>query len=169
MEDWLGREYLGIRTGKATPAVLDGVMVDSYGSKTPLKHVAAIGIEDARTVRVTPWDKSQLSAIQTAIDVANLGLSVSPDSVGLRVIFPMLTEERRKMLIKLMNEKLEDARISARQEREKVWADIQTAEKNGAISEDEKFKAKEELQKLIDEVNKKLDELAQKKEIEIMS
>ena len=169
VKEWLGREYLGIRTGKATPAVLDSVMVDSYGSKTPLKHVAAIGIEDARTVRVTPWDKGQLGAIQTAIDMANLGLSVSPDSTGLRVIFPMLTEERRKMLIKLMGDKLEDARISVRQEREKVWADIQTTEKNGKISEDEKFKAKDELQKLIDEANKKLDELAKKKEIEIMS
>ncbi|MFA5001314.1 MAG: ribosome recycling factor [Candidatus Paceibacterota bacterium] len=169
VEEWLGREYLGIRTGKATPAVLDSVMVDSYGSKTPLKHVAAIGVEDARTVRVTPWDKGQLGAIQTAIDMANLGLSVSPVSTGLRVIFPMLTEERRKMLIKLMGEKLEDARISVRQEREKVWADIQTTEKNGKISEDDKFKAKDELQKLIDEANKKLDELAKKKEIEIMS
>lgn len=169
IEEWLGREYLGVRTGKATPAVLDSVMVDSYGSKTPLKHVAAIGIEDARTVRVTPWDKGQLSAIQTAIDVANLGLSVSPDSIGLRVIFPALTEERRKMLIKLMGEKLEDARISVRKEREKVWADIQAEEKTGKLSEDEKFKAKDELQKLIDEANEKLDNLVAKKEQEIMN
>lgn len=169
VEDWLGREYLGIRTGKATPAVLDSVMVDSYGSKTPLKHVAAIGIEDARTVRVTPWDKSQLSAIQTAIDMANLGLSVSPDSTGLRVIFPALTEERRKMLIKLLGEKLEDARISVRKEREKVWTEIQAEEKAGKLSEDEKFKAKDELQKMIDEANKKLEALASKKEIEIMN
>jgi ribosome recycling factor len=169
VEEWLGREYLGVRTGKAAPAVLDSVMVDSYGSKTPLKHVAAIGIEDARTIRVTPWDKSQLSAIQTAIDVANLGLSVSPDSTGLRVIFPALTEERRKMLIKLMGEKLEDARISVRKEREKVWAEIQAEEKAGKLSEDEKFKAKDELQKMIDEANKKLEDLASKKETEIMN
>ena len=167
VEEWLGREYLGIRTGKATPAVLDSVMIDSYGSKTPLKHVAAIGIEDARTIRVTPWDKSQLSAIQTAIDTANLGLSVSPDSTGLRVIFPMLTEERRKMLIKLTGEKLEDARISVRKEREKVWNEIQAEEKAGSVSEDDKFKAKDELQKLIDEANKKLEDLAKKKEVEI--
>ncbi len=169
VEEWLGREYLGIRTGKATPAVLDNVMIDSYGTKTSLKHLSAIGIEDARTIRVTPWDKSQLGAIQTAIDTANLGLSVAIDSTGLRVIFPMLTEERRKLLIKLMGEKLEDARISVRQEREKIWADIQTNEKDGQLSEDEKFKAKDELQKLIDEANKKLEDLSKKKEVEIMS
>lgn len=169
VEEWLGREYLGIRTGKATPAVLDGVMVDSYGTKTPLKHVSAIGIEDAVTIRVTPWDKSQLSAIQKSIESANLGLSVAPDNTGLRVIFPALTEERRKMLIKLTGEKLEDARISVRKEREKVWEDIQSEEKAGNLSEDDKFRAKDELQKLIDETNKNLDSLAKKKETEIMS
>lgn len=169
VEEWLGREYLGVRTGKASPAVLDSVMIEAYGSKTPLKHVAAIGIEDARTIRITPWDRGQLSAIQTAIDAANLGLSVSPDSTGLRVIFPALTEERRKMLTKLTGEKLEEARISVRKEREKVWEDIQAQEKAKQISEDEKFKAKDELQKLIDEVNKKLEDFAKKKETEIMS
>lgn len=168
VEDWLGREYLGIRTGKAAPAVLDGVMVDSYGSKTPLKHVAAIGVEDAKTIKVTPWDRSQLGEIQKAIEAANLGLSVAPDSAGLRVIFPALTEERRKLLIKLTSEKLEDARISVRKEREKVWNEIQTDEKAGKLSEDDKFKGKDELQKLIDEANKKLEDLAKKKETEIM-
>ena len=169
VEDWLGREYLSIRTGKATPAVLDSVMVESYGTRTPLKHVAAIGIEDARTVRITPWDKSQLGAIQTAIEAANIGLSVSPDSSGLRAIFPMLTEERRKMLIKLTGEKLEDARISVRKEREKVWEEIQEQEKAGEMSEDDKFKAKDDLQKMIDEANGKLEALSQRKETEIMS
>jgi len=168
VEDWLGREYLGVRTGKATPAVLDSVMVESYGAKTPLRHIAAIGIEDARTIRVTPWDKGQLRAIQTAIEAANLGLSVAPDSVGLRVIFPALTEERRKMLSKLTGDKLEDARISVRQEREKVWEEIQNEEKAGKLSEDDKFRSKDELQKLIDEANKKLEELADKKNKEIM-
>lgn len=169
IEEWLGREYLGIRTGKATPQVLDGVMIDSYGSKTPLKHVAAISIEDARTVRITPWDKSQIGSIQTAIEAANIGLSLSPDSAGLRAIFPMLTEERRKMLIKLTNEKLEDARISVRKEREKVWENIQETEKAGEMSEDEKYKGKEDLQKIVDEANSKLEELSKRKEAEIMS
>jgi len=169
VEEWLGREYLGVRTGKASPAVLDSVMVESYGAKSPLKHVSAIGIEDAKTIKVTPWDKSQLGAIQKAIEAANLGLSVAPDSAGLRVIFPDLTEERRKLLTRLTGEKLEDARISVRKEREKVWNEIQVDEKAGKLSEDDKFKAKDELQKIIDEANNKLEELAKKKEIEIMS
>jgi len=169
VEDWLGREYLGVRTGKATPQILDSVMVDSYGSKTPIKHVAAIGIEDAQTVKVTPWDRSQIGAIQTAIEAANLGLSVSPDSTGLRVIFPMLTEERRKMLKKLTGEKLEEARISVRKEREKVWEEIQESEKAGSLSEDDKFRGKDELQKIVDEANASLEALAKKKETEIMN
>lgn len=169
VHEWLGREYLGIRTGKATPAVLDSVMVESYGTKTPLKHVAAISVEDARTVRIVPWDRNQIGVIQSAIEASNIGLSLSPDSSGLRAIFPMLTEERRKMLIKLTNEKLEDARISVRKEREKVWEDIQEQEKAGEMSEDDKYKGKEELQKLVDEANNKLEELAKRKETEIMS
>ncbi len=169
IEDWLSREYLGVRTGKVSPAVLDGVVVDSYGAKTSLKHLAAIGIEDARTIRVTPWDKEQLSAIQTAVEAANLGLSVAPDSTGLRVIFPALTEERRKLLIKLVGEKMEEARISVRQEREKIWTEIQAEEKTHKINEDEKFKAKDELQKLITETNDRLENLASKKEKEIMN
>ncbi len=168
-EEWLSREYQSIRTGKATPQILDNVMVDSYGSKMPIKHVAAIAIEDAKTLRVTPWDKSQIRAIQSAVEQSNMGLSAAPDSNGLRLSFPSLTEERRTMLIKLMNEKLEDARITVRKEREKVWSDIQEKERNGEIAEDEKFKAKDELQKIIDEANKKLEGLAEKKEKEIMS
>ncbi|OJI09120.1 MAG: ribosome recycling factor [Candidatus Vogelbacteria bacterium CG10_big_fil_rev_8_21_14_0_10_49_38] len=169
VEGWLAREYLGIRTGKATPQILDGVNIDAYGVKTPLKQVAAVSLEDGKTIRVTPWDRGQLATIQMGIEAANLGLSVAPDSVGLRVIFPALTEERRKMFIKLAGEKLEDARISVRQEREKVWTEIQTEEKAGRLSEDEKFKAKDELQKIVDEANKKLNALADKKEKEIMN
>ena len=81
-EEWLSREYQSIRTGKATPQILDNVMVDSYGSKMPIKHVAAIAIEDAKTLRVTPWDKSQIRAIQSAVEQSNMGLSAAPDSNG---------------------------------------------------------------------------------------
>lgn len=167
INDWLSREYLGIRTGRATPAVLDGVAVESYGARTPLKHLASINIEDACTIRISPWDRGQLTIIQSAINSANLGLSVSPDSTSLRVIFPTLTMERRNMLIKLTGEKLEEARISVKKEREKTWNDIQVEEKAGRLSEDEKFSAKTELQKLVDDINKKLEDLARKKEEEI--
>lgn len=168
IEEWLGREYLSIRTGRATPQVLDSVMVDSYGAKAPIRNIATISLEDSKTLRISPWDKSQIRSIQTAIEQSNLGLSLSPDSDSLRVIFPLLTEERRKMLLKVVNDKLEDGRISVRKEREKVWNEIQEKERKGEISEDEKFKAKDELQKLIDGANKKLEELAEKKEKEVM-
>ncbi|MEK7478103.1 MAG: ribosome recycling factor [Patescibacteria group bacterium] len=167
-EEWLGKEYTSLRTGQASPLLLDNIMVESYGAKTPIKHVASVSIEDAKTLRITPWDKSQIKNIETAIAQSNLGISTAPDSFGLRVIFPDLTAERRKMLMKVVNEKLEDARVTLRKEREKVWTDIQQQEKDGDISEDEKFIGKDELQKLVDEGNRKLDELAERKEKEIM-
>lgn len=167
IEAWLTGEYGGIRTGKASPALLDSVMVDSYGSKLPIKHVAAISTEDALTLRITPWDKSQVKGIETAIASANIGVSTAPDSEGIRVIFPTLTEERRKMLIKLTNEKLEEARISMRKEREKSWNEVQEMERTGGIGEDVKFRLKEELQKIVDEGNNKFDTLAAKKREEI--
>ncbi|KKS77951.1 MAG: Ribosome-recycling factor [Parcubacteria group bacterium GW2011_GWC1_43_11b] len=167
IEVWLAGEYSGVRTGKASPALLDSVLVDSYGSKLPIKHVAAIGIEDALTLRITPWDKSQVKGIESAIAAANIGVSTAPDSDGIRVIFPTLTEERRKMLTKLTNEKLEEARVSLRKEREKVWNEIQVMEKNGGIGEDVKFRLKDELQKIVDDGNTKFDSLASKKREEI--
>lgn len=166
--DWLSKEYLAVRTGRATPLLLDSVLVDTYGSRQPVKHIAAINIEDARTIRVTPWDKGQLKAIETAITAANLGVSLSPDSAGIRVIFPELTTERRTQLVKVVKDKLEEARISLRQEREEVWAKIQQEEKAGTLSEDDKFRAKDELQKLVDDGNAKFQELVDKKEKEIM-
>jgi len=168
IEGWLSNEFNGIRTGRATPQFLDNILVDSYGSKTPVKHIAAISIEDPKTLRVAPWDNSQLRSIQGAIEQANLGVSVAPDSTSLRIIFPVLTEERRKLLMKLMKEKAEEARVSLRKEREKVWNEIQDKEKKGEMSEDEKFRAKDELQKMVDEGNKKFDEMMDKKEKEIL-
>ena len=169
VEEWLVNEFSGIRTGRATAVLLDGVMVESYGAKTALKHVANIAVEDARSLRITPWDNSLVKSIETAIAASNLGVSTAPDSLGVRVIFPDLTSERRAQLIKLVGQKLEDARVSLRQEREAVWEDIQTKEKNKELSQDEKFKYKEDLQKIVDEANNKLEAMATKKETEIAS
>lgn len=167
VEEWLGEELLSIRTGRATPGVLDGVSVDSYGAKTPLKHAAGISIEDAKTLRVSPWDRSQVKAIEKAIMDANLGLSVSAGEDGVRVFFPDLTGDRRATLMKLAREKFEQGRVSVRSERDEVWKDIQEKEKDGDISEDEKFKLKDEMQKFVDAANKKLEELVEKKERDI--
>lgn len=169
IEEWFKKELSLLRTGRATSAILDSITVDSYGSQSPIAHVGSISMEDARTLRVAPWDKSQVKTIEAAIQKANLGLSVSTDDAGLRVIFPELTGERRAQIIKLLKDKLEDARISIRKEREVVLTDFKTKEKDGELSEDEHFKAKEELQKLIDTANSRFEELADKKEKEILS
>lgn len=167
INDWLAKEYSSVRTGKASPLILDSVYIESYGSRVPIKHVAAVSIEDAKTLRVTLWDKSQIRAVETAISASNLGLSTAPDSSGIRVIFPDLTDERRKTLSKVIKDKLEEAKVSLRKERERVWNDIQAEEKKGSISEDEKFHQKDELQKMVDESNRAFEDTAGRKEKEI--
>ena len=167
IEEWLGKEYLGLRSGQATPSILDGVMIESYGSKQPLKHVAAISIEDAKTLRIAPWDASHIKDIEKAILVSNLGLSARPDDTGLRVSFPELTAERRTSIIKVAKEKLEEAKISVRKEREKTLKDMDAQEKEGTITEDEVKRLKAELQKMVDAVNSKLEESRARKEKEI--
>ena len=167
-EEFLGKEYGQLSTGRASVMVLDGVSVESYGAHQPVKNVASISIEDPKTLRIAPWDKNQIKAIEKAIMVADLGLSVATDEAGIRVIFPQLTTETRQKLVKVLKEKLEEARITVRRERGNVWDDIQEQEKNGKMTEDEKARAKDELQKIVDESNKKLEELFEKKEREVM-
>jgi len=167
IEDWLKSEFALVRTGKASPLLLDSISINSFGTKTPLKHVASIAIEDARTLKVTPWEKSHIKDIESAISISNLGISTSPDATGVRVIFPELTNERRESLKKLIKTKLEDAKISLRKEREKVLTDIENQTKNKEISEDDKFTFKEALQKKVDECSLKLEKSTTLKEEEI--
>jgi len=169
IQKWLSGEFSSIHTGRAIPALLDSVMVDSYGSKTAVNHIASVVAEDPRTLRVSPWDKSYIKEIEKAINEASLGVSVSSDDQGLRVFFPELTTERRQAFVKVAKERLEEARVSVRGEREKVWSNIQEKEKNGEISEDDKFYLKDELQKVIDDENKKIEVMTDKKEQEILS
>ncbi len=166
IEEFLAKEYRELNIGRASPSVLDGVLVNSYGSKVPIKNAASLAIEDARTLRITPWDKNQVKDIEKAIVAGNLGLSTAADEAGIRVIFPQLTAESREKLIKILKEKLEEARIAVRREREAVWDEIQKKEKEGKLTEDEKFRGKEDLQKFIDEVNMRLEEIFKKKEKE---
>lgn len=169
IEEWLKKEFSLLRTGRATSAILDSITVDSYGTQSPIAHVGNITMEDARTLRVAPWDKTQVKAIEAAITKANLGLSVATDDSGLRIIFPELTGERRAQITKLLHAKLEDARISLRKEREAVLTDFKQKVKDGDMSEDDHFKAKEELQKQVDATNRHFEQLAEKKEAEINS
>jgi ribosome recycling factor len=166
-ETWLQHELGSIRTGRAAPAVLDSVRVDAYGSEVPINQVASISVEDARMIRITPWNMSQAKAVEKGIQLANLGLSVTVDDKGLRVVFPELTAERREMFVKLAKQKLEEARVGVRSEREKTLKDIEKKEKDGEISEDEKFRLKTELQKIVDDAGRILEEMFEKKNKEI--
>ena len=169
VEEHLTKEYSQIHTGRASPAILDSISVESYGSYQPLKNVGSISIEDPKTLRISPWDKDQVISIEKAITSANLGLSVATDDSGLRVIFPQLTTETRTSLVKILKERLEESRISVRMERDTVWTDIQEKEREGGITEDEKFRYKDELQKIIDGTNGNLESFFEKKEKEVMN
>lgn len=162
-------EVVGIHTGRATPSLLDSVKVEQYGSRLGLNQVANLTVEDARTIRVVPWDVSQITVIEKSVTDAHLGVSTGSDEKGVRVSFPELTSERREQLIKLIKSKLETARIALRQHRDNVWTDIQKGEKDGVLSEDEKFRAKDDMQALIDKGNKALEDIAAAKEQELRS
>ena len=164
VEEWLRNEYASLHTGRATPIILDGISIESYGSYQPIKNIASISVEDPKTLRVVPWDKTHTIEIEKAIQAANIGLSVATDDKGLRVIFPMLTTETRQRLVKVLKEKMEDARISVRKAREIILDDI----KEAALPEDDAFRAKEDLQKLVDEANNALESVFSKKDTEVM-
>ncbi len=168
VEEFLSKEYSQLSTGRASPMVLDSVSVEVYGAYQPIKNIASVSIEDPKTLRVSPWDKSQIKSIEKAIMVADLGLSVATDDIGIRVIFPQLTEETRQKLVKVLKDKLEDSRITVRQERSRVLDEIQKQEKEGKITEDEMKRTKDDLQKIIDEVNKNLELIFEKKEKEVI-
>ena len=166
---WLAKELGSLRSGRATPAVLDGVLVESYGAHMPIKHLATIALEDARTLRVSPFDQSASKNIEKAITMANLGLSVVSDEGGVRVHFPELTSERRAAFIKVAKDKLEAARVSVRKIRDETLRDVEQKEKEGGMGEDEKFRLKKELDKLTEAENKKLQDAFERKEKEISS
>lgn len=164
-EEWLMKEFSQVHTGRATPMLLDSVMVESYGQKSPLKNVASVIIEDPKTLRVSPWDKNLVKEVERAIAASNLGLSLATDADGLRAIFPMLTGERRTQLVKVLKEKLEDARITVRKEREQALSDMKALE----LPKDEEFRVKDEIQKVVDEANRGLESLFERKEQEVMN
>lgn len=165
--EWLGKEFRGLRTGRAAPAILDGIMVSAYGSLMPLKQVANIAVEDARTLRVAAWDASVIKDVERAIVAANLGVGTSADSSGLRVTFPELTSERREQLVRLAKGKLEEARTTIRAARDECWKAIQAKEEEGGMGEDEKFRLKDDLQKRVDKANEELGKAFERKEAEM--
>ncbi|MEK7596433.1 MAG: ribosome recycling factor [Patescibacteria group bacterium] len=165
--DWFGHEIISLRTGRANPALVEDLEIDSYGFKAPLKHIAAISAEDARTLIIKPWDKNNVPAIESAVRSSGLNLQPLADKDIVRIIIPELTEERRQTLKKLLKEKLEQAKVSVRRARDEAWSEIQKKERAAEISEDDKFRLKDKMQEKIDEAFKKLEETAGKKEKEI--
>ncbi len=168
-EAYLKQEYLQISTGRANPALLDGIQIDSYGTMQPIKNVASINIEDARSMKISPWDKSHIQLIEKALYDSHLPFSISVDESGVRVNIPQLTEESKKGIIKLLKEKLEAARVKVRAIRQDTMKAIEEGEKNGDYAEDARKRFEDELQKMVDEANKKLDELFKNKEESVMS
>ncbi len=165
--EFLQKEFVAIRTGQATPALLDSVKVESYGTYMPIQQIGSIGVEDARTLRISTWDATQIPAIERAIRDSDLGVSVSTDSAGLRVIFPDLTAERRQQIVKIAKTKLEDARVSVRAVRDDAMKEIEASLKAGDITEDDKHNMREQVQKSVDLTNRTLEAVFEKKEEEI--
>ena len=166
-EEWLVRELSGVRTGRATPTLLDGVKPEAYGVRTPLRELASVSIEDSRTLRVIPWDASLTKALEKGVVDANLGVGVAVDDTGLRISFPTLTSERRVQLTKLAGERLEQAKVTLRSHRTDTLKEIEASEKEGGMGKDEAARLKQELQKLIDAGNEALTLHLEKKEQEI--
>lgn len=158
-----------LRTGRATPALVEDIPIDAYSTKQPLKAVASITIQDAKTIAVQPWDKTIIQAIEAGIRQSPIGVNPVNDGKLIRVPLPDLTQERRQELIKVLHQKLEAARIAVRQLREDVKAMIDDAEKNKEIGEDAKFREIEALEKLTKEMNEKIKTMGEEKEKEIQT
>ena len=167
--EWLQLEASAIRTGRANPDMVSDIIVDYMGSPLRIKEVAAISTPDARSIAIQPWDKSALAAIEKAIRESSLQLAPVVDGTAVRLTVPSLTQERRLEYIKLLGTKTEEARIRVRQIREDILKKVQNAVKEKTAREDDVHRAKEQLQKMVDEYNRKLDDIFKKKETELMS
>jgi ribosome recycling factor len=162
-------EISTLSIGRATPHLVEDIAVEYYGTPTPLKQLATIGIPDPRTITIQPFDRGQLKEIEKAINLAQLGLNPNNNGELIRIAVPQPTEERRKELVKHLGKLLENARIGVRNVREEAMKGIKQQEKEGEISEDDRFSAQEEIEKAVKEANARLEEEAKKKENEIMT
>ncbi len=161
-------DLAGIRTGRATPALIEKLPVDYYGAPTPLNQLASISVPDARTLMIKPFDTTALKAIDRAIITSNLGLTPNNDGKSIRLILPPLTEERRRDLVKVVGQRIEEAKVAVRNIRRDIIKDLREFEKEKMISEDELKKGEEELQKLTDRMITEIDQIGARKEKEIM-
>jgi len=165
---FLEKELSRIRTGRATPSLVEDVVVECFGQKFPLKQLAAISTSEPKQILIQPWDRSYIEGIVHALEKTGTGTNPIVDKEVIRINLPPLSEEYRKNLIRIISEKEEQVRKTIRKWREEAWSKIQEKTKQGEIREDDKFRAKDELQKLVDEYNEKIEELDEKKKKEIL-
>ncbi|KRT75169.1 MAG: ribosome recycling factor, ribosome recycling factor [Candidatus Rokubacteria bacterium CSP1-6] len=167
--DALGREFAGVRTGRASTGLLEGIRVDYYGTPTPVPQVASLSVPDPKTVLIQPWDASLLPAIEKAIMKSDLGLTPANDGKVIRLVMPPLNEERRKQLAKAVGKLAEDARVAIRNIRHDANKKLKTMEKEKKISEDDGRRGQDQTQKITDKFIQRVDELLKKKEQEILT
>ena len=166
--DSLIREYAGVRTGRASVGLLDGITVEYYGTQTPLNQVATLSVPESSLIVIQPWDATVIKAVEKAILRSDLGITPSNDGKVIRLAIPPLTEERRKQLAKLIKKKAEEKKIAIRQVRRESNDMLKSFEKEKEITEDERHIGQEQVQKITDTFIKKIDEVAAKKEQEIL-
>src|SRR5947207_15212966 len=164
----LSRDLGSVRTGRATPALLDRIQVDYYGSLTPINGVANISAPDPHMVLVQPWDRSMLGPIEKAIQKSDLGINPTNDGQVIRLALPQLTEDRRKELVKQVHHRAEEARIAVRNCRRDALDHLRKAEKDGGVSTEDERRAQERLQKLTDQFVKRVEDVSKRKETEVM-
>lgn len=167
IEDSLKIEISSLRVGRASPALIENILVGCYGSKSPIKQLASISVPEPRMLVIEPWDKKILPDLEKAILSSNLGLSPIVDKNLIRINIPALTEERRKAIIKILNSKLEEAKIKFRNSRDGAIKEAGELFDDKKITEDEKFKLKEEIQKIVNTMSENLEKLLKLKEKEI--
>ena len=164
--NFLNSEMGKIRTGRATPALVEDIVVDCFGQKFPLKQLAAISIPEARQISIQPWDNSYIPGIVSALERTGIGSNPIVDQNLIRINLPSITADYRQQLLRLVSEKQEETRKTIRKWREEAWSEIQTGFRDGLIREDDKFRAKDELQELVDDYNEKIEEIGEKKKKE---
>lgn len=165
----LERDYKAVRAGRANPAILDRVTVDYYGTPTPINQMAAISVPEPRMLMIQPWDASTLKEIEKAINTAEIGINPSNDVKVIRLVFPPLTEERRKELVKDIAKRAEEAKVAIRNVRRDAMDDLKKLKKNNEITEDNQKTGEKKLQDITDSYVKEAEEMEKKKEQEILS
>ena len=165
---FLERELAKIRTGRATPSLVEDIVCECFGQNFPLRQLAAISVPEPKQILIQPWDKSYIEGIVRALEKTGIGANPIVDKEVIRINLPFLSEEYRKELLRLLSQKQEEARKTIRRWREEAWDKIQEGYREGKIREDDKYQGKDELQDLVNEYNEKIENLGEKKKKEII-